>query len=218
MDNVLFANKVISDTYVFNNKDIDMNILNLYSVNNNKCLGPCYPSKYMYKHPIFLNEYINLDKNTCPVKYDPQKKMDNQFLINEECATITKDYNKHNPHETDYINYSLAYNDDAYLKQMYNINNIADVNKYLELNIETLPLLSQKRILNCIYNVYLNDDSFPNKIYINLIKNILKKIFELDISSTKIYKQIMKNKKKSVNTTNTIDIFLSLFNKYCKKI
>ena len=71
---------------------------------------------------------------------------------------------------------------------------------------------------NDIHNVYLNDDSFPNKIYINLIKNILKKIFELDISSTKIYKQIMKNKKKSVNTTNTIDIFLSLFNKYCKKI
>ena len=144
--------------------------------------------------------------------------MDDKFLINDECATVTKDYNKHNPYESDYINYSLAYNDDAYLKQIYNINNIADVKNFLELNMETLPLLSQKRILSCIYNVYLNDDSFPNKIYINLIKNILKKIFEIEISSTKIYKQIMKNKKNNVDNTSTFDIFLFLFNKYCKKI
>jgi hypothetical protein len=209
MDKILFANKVISDTYVF--KNVDMDIMNLYSVNNNKCLGPCYPSKYIYKHPLFLQEYINMDKNTCPIKYD-------QKNINDECVNVTKDYDKHNPYETDYINYSLAYNDDSYLKQIYNINNIADVKKFLELNIETLPLLSQKRILHCMYNAYLHDDSFPNKTYINLIRKILKKTFELDISSTKIYKQIMKNKKKNVDANDTFDIFLFLFNKYCKKI
>ena len=209
MDKILFANKVISDTYLF--KNVDMDIMNLYSVNNNKCLGPCYPSKYIYKHPLFLQEYINLDKNTCPIKYD-------QKNINDECTNVTKDYDKHNPYETDYINYSLAYNDESYLKQIYNINNMADVKKFLELNIETLPLLSQKRILHCMYNAYLHDDSFPNKIYINLIRKILKKIFELDISSTKIYKQIMKNKKKNVDANDTFDIFLFLFNKYCKKI
>jgi hypothetical protein len=210
MDKVLFANNVICNTYVFKNVDID--ILNLYSVNNNKCLGPCYPPKYIYKHPLFLKEYINLDKNTCPIKY-------NQQTINDECAVVTKDYNNHNPYETDYINYSFAYNDDVYLKQIYNINNFANVKKYLELNIETLPLLSQKRILNCIYNQYLNNDLFPNKKYINLVKNILEKIFEIEISSTKIYKQIMKNKKKGGEEfKDTVDIFLFLFNKYCKKL
>jgi hypothetical protein len=216
MDKSLFVNKVVCDTYNF--KNIDMDIINLYSINNNKCLGPCYPSKYIYKHPLFLQEYINLDKNTCPIKYNSEVNLDSKFLINDECATVTKNYDKYNPYKNDYINYSLAYNNDAYLKQIYNINNIADAKKYLELNIETLPLLSQKRILNSIYNVYLNDDSFPNKTYINLVKNILKKIFEIEISSTKIYKQIMKNKKKSIDTTNTFDIFLFLFNKYCKKL
>jgi hypothetical protein len=209
MDKVLFANNVISDTYAFKNVDID--IMNLYSVNNNKCLGPCYPSKYIYKHPIILKEIIDMNKNTCPIKNE-------QKMVKDECNVITKDYDKYNPYETNYINYSIAYNDDAYLKQIYNINNIADVKKFLELNIETLPLLSQKRILNCIYNAYLHDELFPNKIYINLIRKILKKIFELDISSTKIYKQIMKNKKKCVDIKDTFDIFLFLFNKYCKKI
>lgn len=208
MDNIIFANKVISDTYVF--KNIDMDIMNLYSINNSKCLGPCFPSKYIYKHPLILNEIIDIDKNTCPIKNDKK-------IIKDECLVVTKDYDSYNPYETDYINYSIAYNDDAYLKQIYNINNITDVKNYLELNIGTLSLLSQKRLLNCIYNAYLNSDLFPNKTYINLVKNILKKIFEIEISSTKIYKQIMKNKKKVDDLKSTFDLFLFLFNKYCKK-
>lgn len=211
MDKTLFVNKVIYDTYDF--KNIDTDIVNLMSVNNNKCLGPCYPSKYIYKHSLYLNEIIDLDKNTCSIKGNQKTN-----VIKDECAVVTKDYEKYNIYETDYINYSIAFNDDVYLKQIYNINNIVDARKYLELNIETLPLLSQKRILNSIYNAYLSDDSFPNKIYINLVKNILKKIFEIEISSTKIYKQIMKNKKKNENENSNIDIFLFLFNKYCKKI
>lgn len=211
MDNITFANKVISDTYDF--KNINMDIMNLYSINNKKCLGPCFPSKYIYKHPQILNELMDIDKNTCPIKFEEK-------INKDECTVVTKDYDKYSPYETDYINYSIAYNDDVYLKQIYNINNINDVKNYLEFNIETLPLLSQKRILNCIYNVYLNNDLFPNKIYINLVKNILKKIFEIEIPSTKIYKQIMKNKNnnKSDEIKDTFDIFLFLFNKYCKKL
>jgi hypothetical protein len=158
---------------------------------------------------------MDIDKNTCPIKFEEK-------INKDECAIVTKDYDKYNPYETDYINYSIAFNDDAYLKQIYNINNITDVKNYLQFNIETLPLLSQKRILNCIYNAYLNNDLFPNKIYINLVKNILKKIFEIEIPSTKIYKQIMKNKNNNKNKSDeikdTFDIFLFLFNKYCKKL
>jgi hypothetical protein len=213
MDNITFANKVISDTYVF--KNINMDIMNLYSINNKKCLGPCFPPKYIYKHPQILNELMDIDKNTCPIKFEEK-------INKDECAIVTKDYDKYNPYETDYINYSIAFNDNAYLKQIYNINNINDVKNYLQFNIETLPLLSQKRILNCIYNAYLNNDLFPNKIYINLVKNILKKIFEIEIPSTKIYKQIMKNKNNNKNKSDeikdTFDIFLFLFNKYCKKL
>jgi hypothetical protein len=84
----------------------------------------------------------------------------------------------------------------------------------IEINIETLQLLTQKRIISSIYKVYINHDMFPNKLFITIIKNILKKIYEIDIHTTKIYKQIMKNKNKPIIN----DLFLFLFNKYNKKI
>lgn len=207
MDKTLFINNILSNTFIFQPENV--NISTLMSVNNHKCLAPCYPAGYMYRHPVDFIDIVDEERNTCPTNaFSTSNK------IIDECKDITKDYDKYDIFDNDYSTYLIAYNDDLFLKQVYDIKNISDVFNFLEINIETLQLLTQKRIIVSIYKVYINHDMFPNKLFITIIKNILKKIYEIDIHTTKIYKQIMKNKNKPIIN----DLFLFLFNKYNKKI
>jgi hypothetical protein len=101
----------------------------------------------------------------------------------------------------DYENYDifadifhLASNDKLFLEQIYNINNISDANLFLENNMNDLPILSQKRIINSIYKVYRDNDNFPNEKYVENVKKILKYKYNLELKTSKILNKIMKNK------------------------
>ena len=73
--------------------------------------------------------------------------------------------------------------------------------------MNNLPVLTQKRILNCVFNVYINDNNFPNVIFINAVKQILLNFYNVNINNNKIYNSIIKNKKLLSN-----DIFMFIYN------
>ena len=107
----------------------------------------------------------------------------------------------------------IAINFDVFLKQIYDLSNFQQVNHFIENNINELPLLSQKRLINSIYQVYKDNDIFPTDNYIRVIKHILKELYDIDAKSKKIINYIMNNKYK----TNWDDLFEYLYKKLSKK-
>jgi hypothetical protein len=153
-----------------------------------KCIGPCYPANMLYYHPLTL-QAIKSKSNSCPVK---QQKIGDKIKIKDKCV-LNENF--------DYEGYDMfadvvqvATSDNAFLEQIYNIKNIYDVELFLENNIKQLPNLSQKRILNSIYKVYRDNDSFPSNNFISLIKALVKKNYDIDIKSKIILGKIMDNK------------------------
>ncbi len=174
---------------------------------NNDCIGPCYPPNTLYYHPTHLVAVYDDEDNTCPIMRDVESGL----------IDYTK---KCNIDEVQDINdkilfISFSKNSFSFLKDIYDIKNFDDVINYLNINIRNLPIFSQKRILNSIYNAYINNDNFPNKKFIYRVKNVLEIVYNLKLSSKKIYDEIIniRNKKK-YNINN--DIFIYLFNKYFK--
>jgi len=153
-----------------------------------KCIGPCYPANIVYYHPLTL-QAIKSKSNSCPIR---QTKEGVRFKIKDKCV-LNENY--------DYEQYDMfadviqvATSDNTFLEQIYNIKNIYDAELFLENNITQLPTLSQKRILNSIYKVYRDNDSFPSNNFVSLVKNLLKKNYDAQIKSKKIISKIMDNK------------------------
>ena len=153
-----------------------------------KCIGPCYPANMLYYHPLTL-QAIKSKKNSCPIE---QHKVGDKIKIKDKCV-LNENY--------DYENYDMfadviqvATSDEVFLDQIYNIKNIYDVELFLDNNIIQLPILSQKRILNSIYKVYRDNDSFPSSNFIALVKSVIKKNYDIEIKSKKILSKVMDNK------------------------
>ena len=155
---------------------------------NYKCIGPCYPANMLYYHPLTL-QAIKSKNSSCPIEL---QKIGDTIKIKDKCI-LNENY--------DYENYDMfsdvvqvATSDNVFLKQIYNIKTIYDVELFLENNIRQLPNLSQKRILNSIYRVYRDDDSFPNNNFISLVKILINYYYKIDMKSKKIISKIMDNK------------------------
>ena len=69
---------------------------------------------------------------------------------------------------------------------------------FLTNDIDELPIYTKKRLCDAIYLTFLNDIQFPNKKFIKLIKQILNEIYNIDITTKKITKKIMKTKNKKL--------------------
>lgn len=164
----------------------------LFQVENSRCLGPCYPANTTYYHPLTLQS-INNKFSSCPTK---SIKVNGQTQIFDEC--IVNDNFDYKSYDIFADIFDLASTDNLFLEQIYKIKNINDVILFLDNEINELPILSQKRIINSIYKVYRDDDIFPNNKYIECLQNILNSRFNLNVSSKKILNIIMKNKHKTI--------------------
>ena len=153
-----------------------------------KCIGPCYPANTLYYNPISLQS-IKSKNNSCPIfptKVGDKIKIKDKCILNENY-----DFENYDMFD-DVVHVATSYN--SFLEQIYNIKNIYEMELFLENSINQLPNLSQKRILNSIYKVYRDNDSFPNDNFINLVKNNIIKDYDIKIKSKKILSKIMDNK------------------------
>lgn len=166
-----------------------------------KCISPCYPADTLYYHPLTLQGIKN-NFDSCSTRLN---NIDNEIISYDKC--------KINPN-FDFDNYDMfadifqvATTDDDFLKQIYNIKNIYDVELFLENNINQLPLFSQIRILKCIFHVYRDNDAFPSKNFIENTKKILKNKYNKKMKSDKILNKILSDKHLT-NVNNLFEILL----------
>jgi hypothetical protein len=192
-----FYEKIFNFKY---NKEVDETIYY-----DEECISKCFPENTLFYHTI-SNKPIIYDKEKCSIlnSLDENKIKDcksNNFVDNID--------------DNDSIISILINNSYSYLNNIYNLKSYDDVLNFLEINIKDLPILSQKRILNCIYCAYINYSEFPNKKYIFNVKNVLILIYNLKIHSNKIYTKIIKLKNNNKYKENN-DIFQYLYEKFKK--
>jgi len=166
--------------------------------NNNKCIGPCYPENYLYYNPLTLDAII-ANKKSCAI----EPNNENNYKIVDECNKIDKNYKEFNIFENDY---KIAYNDDTFLRQIYEINNLNELHDYLLNKINKLPIYSQKRLLNSIFRVYNKYNDFPIDLFINKCQIILKQIYNKNLNLNKISKIIKKNI--NIKNKDIFDLFI----------
>ena len=170
-----------------------------------ECISKCYPKNELFYGIIDNLPYI-FDKEKCSIlpinNLETKECKSNNFLNNID--------------DNDNLLNILLNNSYSFLNNIYNLKTYDDVLNFLEMNIKELPLLTQKRILNCIYCAYINYSEFPNKKYVFKVKNILNLIYNLKINSKKIYNKIIKLKNNNKYKENN-DIFQYLYSKFNNK-
>ena len=151
---------------------------NNFSNNNNDNIGPCFPRNKLYYNPFSLKldkyDYIAQFSN---IIGEIDKCDDDMVLVN----------NMHDRYDLFSEPFEIASDDEMFLKQIYKIYNIQNVNEFLLSSIDTLPVNTQKRILNAIFNVYFGYVEFPKKIYIDKMLIVLKEIYNIDDNHTEQY-------------------------------
>jgi hypothetical protein len=203
MDNIKNKNKSISDK---------PNKFNLpKTLDNRQCIAPCYPPGSLFYHPIYLVPY----KDDVGGYFCPTIKYFNEKTDRYEGVGICK------PEDVDeqykYFDIfddvlRLASTDELFLHQIYDINNIYSATQFINDSMETMPVYTQKRILNCIFNVWQNDPNFPYFIFCQKVSYVLKSIYNVNLDPEKIKNKIINIKKQKYN-----DIFNYLSKKYSNK-
>ena len=194
MHNIKNKNKSISR---LNKK----NIYNLpKSVNNLDCLGPCYPPNTIYYHPIYFTPQIFNDF-TCPITRILDKNKDIDRCKEEDVSNDYKDFDIFEPIV------HIANTPKTFLEQIYNINIIQDVIQFLEDSIDELPIYSQKRLLESIYETYIDNSSFPKELFSEKVHNVFKKIYKINLPIDKISSKLFSDKKYD-------NLFEYFYNKY----
>lgn len=195
--------------FISNNQDNFNNVFNLpKSIYGHQCIGPCYPPNTLFYHPIYLKAHIDDKEPFCPI-FKSYNEKDKQYENVNQCRIedITPNYEKFELFEDIF---QFATNDQNFLSQIYDINNLDGATEYLEESIELLPVYSQKRILNCIYNIWAGNKNFPVELFATKFKYVLKSISNIDITIDKIKNKIIDSKKYN----NIFDYFEK---KYSKK-
>jgi hypothetical protein len=196
--NKFFYEKIFNLNY---NKDVDETIYY-----DEECISKCYPKNTLF-YDIFQNTPLIFDKEKCSILVAKNDEITKECKPNNFVDNIG---------ENDNLICILINNSYSYLHNIYNLKSYDDILNFLEVNIKELPLLTQKRILNCIYCAYINYSEFPNKKYVFKVKNILNLVFNLKIHSNKIYNKIIKLKNNN-NYKENNDIFQYLYSKFNKK-
>ena len=186
------------------------NSLNTYSKNNHKCIGPCFPLDTYFYNPINFDAYYSKEHSYCPINktYDKNK---NKFIYTDKCdiSNISPDYKNY-----DILGevFKFAITDNIFLAEIYGIQNVLDANNFITNDLETLPLITQERIINCIFNVYSKYLNFSINEFIIRLNYILENLYNIKISDEKLYKKIIEIK----NNSKSINIFEYIKKKYNK--
>jgi hypothetical protein len=185
------------------NKDVDETIYY-----NEECISKCYPKNTLFYLTSSNNPKI-MDKNICSILPDLQYKNKDRYI---ECESNNF---TDNISDNDNLLNILINNSYSFLNNIYNLKTYEDTINFIEMNIKELPIITQKRILNCIYCAYINYPEFPNKKYIFKVKNVLDLVYNIKVHSNKIYNKIIKLKNNNKYKNNN-DIFLYIYSKLKK--
>ena len=84
-------------------------------------------------------------------------------------------------------------NESNFLKNIYNINSCNDGINYLN-NNKNIKIYTKVRILSCLYRVFITDDEFTSKDYIEHLYESYLEVFNIKLKKSGIKNVIINNK------------------------
>ncbi len=174
-----------------------------------QCIGPCYPPNTIFYHPINLGAILLENEKVCPVDVYDNVSKNKIFFDKCEKTEVTENYRDFDIFD-DTI--QIATTNQQFLRQIYSINTIEDVDIFLTDSIDNLPIYTRRRILNSIYWVWLNNINFPINVFVKKVSDVLKEIYSINLESSKIKKKLIEN----INKSKYNNIFEYFKNKYTK--
>jgi len=101
--------------------------------------------------------------------------------------------------------YDIFTNKKLFLNKIYGIETFEEVVNYIN-NNNNLPINTQNRILDFSFNVFINDDNFPNEEYINMVIQCYITIFNKKFENKELRDILMKYK--HMDNKHTLDFIL----------
>lgn len=141
----------------------------LVSLSGRKCLTKCYPTGKHFLHPITLIPIANLKGPGCAT----YNRLENdEILTHDECnLDDNKLYEVPDELNTVLFDFHLASGD--FLSEIYGINSFNDVINWTN-NNNYLPFNTIKRVHNCAWKTYVNEDNHPSALVIQYYHEIAK--------------------------------------------
>lgn len=161
------------------------------SINNQQCVGPCYPANKIILHPITLN-YLTSKEPFCPTLrwYDEKE---HQYK-NADICLIPSDSNIDQQQiDTNLVVPTFYFNCEYFLKAYYDIYSFENATEWINVNSDQ-PYNTQLRVINCAWRVFGPDIDIMNDQLIEFYLNIIKKVWIREIYP-KISKYIHIDKK-----------------------
>ena len=141
-----------------------------------------------------VEDFLDINKK---VKLPQKDNKTTLYCLNESRTNLQTCSSVNKPNYI-YSNTFIAVDSYFFLKQVYNILTFIDADTFLTNETDDLPIYTKKRLCDALYLTFINDIQFPNKKFIKLIKQILNEIYNIDITTKKIIKIIMKTKNKKL--------------------
>lgn len=189
--------------YTINNNPKNTKGDKIKSVEGYECIGPCYPANTYYYNPLTLS-LISTPFPSCPIKEKIVIGSDGNKHKKKFDKCYDEDINKGNLYFdifSDYVQVSTTA--ENFLFEIYNLKNISDIVHFLSNTINTLPIYSQRRLLEAIYNVYYKFVEFPKLLFCKKLLLVLKNIYLLnDLDENKILTKLNK-----VEQNNQSDLY-----------
>jgi hypothetical protein len=174
-----------------------------------KCLGNCIPKGEKYLHPIKLTIENNNNNNICPTKHDydgisSNAQWDIKCLTHEKLSAFELSKYMSIP----YINLSPRY-----LLKIYNINNIDDLIKWINQNINNKqPYNYINRIVNIWIKINIELLLVNNKILYEIYLDFQKKYWKINIDDKIFLKETEKFIKKYFKKLELIEFDFNIGN------
>ena len=212
LQNKQSTSKVKANKNANTNANTNDNDEQVISVNGINCIGPCYPSNTLYYNPLTLTP-IKVTQPSCPTK--------KYNAIGDGDKEKTFYYDLCNPEDINkgYLSFDL-FNDvvqiantpNNFLKQIYSINEISDCVHFLSNSFDTLPIYSQRRLAQVIFEVYWKYIEFPKSLFVKKLIVILNQIYRMEKNKLNDEKKII-NVLDKINT-NSLDMYEYFINKF----
>jgi len=175
------------------------------SVNNIKCVGPCYQAKSEIIHPVTLKVHKEDNFNMCPIQ--PQMDKTGKLIEVDQCLYIEK-RKELLSNDLDVIAPIVKFNDSDFLKTYYGIQSLEQAVNLID--EKDRPNNTIKRIMNCTLNVY-GKKNIESETFIDFIHRFSNKYWLRE------FNQKLKKTNKSAITEISLKLTEDTIKGYVKK-
>lgn len=144
------------------------------TINNRKCIGPCYPPGTQYYHPLTLTIIQDNNYNTCAV--DPYTIIDEDgnkvVRYHDICSTHLTNTKNNSTNFASFVTPYIEFNPDYFLSAHYGINSFDNGLDWIDSNVE-LMYITKERVFDMLMLAYGNELNVADHRYLNHVQNIM---------------------------------------------